>query len=315
MILVIGGASTVGVHLAQTLSMKHKVCVLDSCITKQQKSSFPEIVYYEGDLENVNTFIHLFENNSIEAVLHLGATYKGECIEHYRKNIQSVIPVLQVMMRYDVKKFIFSSSAEVYGHITTELVTEEHENNPQSTFGRSLVMIEQILEDYKQKYDLNYIVLRNFEIVNSVEKERSKEEVITQILQQCAREIGEVKIDSRDKNRVYIRDYIHINDVAQAFQLAMNILLQEREHSTIYNVATGKGYSVLELIQLCEEITNEKVTNKVFAYEYEIDSKLIGCTKRIQQDLGWQTTYSIEQIIEELWKLKNTNYESSLSVK
>lgn len=314
MILVIGGASNVGKYLAQTLSMKHKVCVMDSCITKQQKSSFPEIDYYEGDLDNVNSFIHLFENGSIEAVLHIGATYKGECIEHYQKNIQSVIPVLQVMMRYDVKKFIFSSSSAVYGHSTTELVTEEHEKNPQSTYGRSLVMIEQILEDYKQKYDINYIVLRNFEIVNCVE-ERSKEEVITQILQQCARENGEVKKDSGDKNRVYIRDYIHINDVAQAYQLAMNILLQEQTHSTIYNVATGKGYSVLELIQLCEEITKEKVTNKVFAYEYKTDSKLIGCTKRIQQDLGWKATYSLEQIIEELWKLKSTNYESSLSVK
>lgn len=315
MILVVGGAGYIGSHLVKELVKEKEVVVLDNLSTGHRWAVDERAILVEGNLGNQADLDHVFSTYSIEAVMHFAAySLVGESVvdpmKYYENNVAATLTLLKAMKKYDVKNFIFSSTAATYGIPDVDMITEETMTNPINPYGRSKLMVEQVLADYARAYDLHYVVLRYFNAAGAYETAEIGEDhdpethLIPIILQHLLGDRESISVFGSDyptPDGTCIRDYIHVTDLAKAHILALDALLSGEKETATYNLGNGLGYSVKEVIETCERVTG-KTANAIMADRREGDpARLVASSEKILQELGWKAQYSLEKIISSAW--------------
>ncbi|BDH79293.1 UDP-glucose 4-epimerase GalE [Methanothermobacter tenebrarum] len=314
MIFIVGGAGYIGSHVNKLLSNEgYKTLILDN-LSKGHEEFVKWGKFIKGDLKDKRLLARIFKEYDINAVMHFAAlTDVRESIQdpgsYYKNNVKNTLNLLDAM-RENVKKFIFSSTCAVYGNPLEIPITEDHPCNPISPYGRSKLMIENILEDYSRAYDFNYVSLRYFNAAGADpqteigEWHEPETHLIPIILDAAIGKRENVQIFGTDyptPDGTCIRDYIHVMDLANAHYKALRLL--EEDKSEIFNLGNGNGFSVKEIIETCKEITGEKI--------HTIESKkrpgdppiLIGSSKKAKRILRWRPEFAdIKDIIETAWE-------------
>ena len=316
MILVIGGAGYIGSHLVKELVKEKQVLVLDNLSTGHRWAIDERSLFLEGNLGNEEDLDKVFSNYKIDAVMHFAAnSLVGESVadpmKYYQNNVAATLTLLKMMLKYDVKNFIFSSTAATYGIPEGQLLTEETKTNPINPYGRSKLMIEHILEDFSKAYGLHYVVLRYFNAAGAHESALIGEShdpethLIPIILQHLLGQREKISVFGTDYDTpdgTCIRDYIHVTDLANAHILALNALLSGKKHTSTYNLGNGTGYSVKEVIETCEEVTGRKARIEYVGRRAGDPAQLIASSEKISQELGWTAQIKLPEIIESAWE-------------
>jgi UDP-glucose 4-epimerase len=324
MILVVGGAGYIGSHtVKELLDQGHEVVVLDNLSTGHLDSVDPRAEFEQGDISSSDVLEHVFSSYSIDAVMHFAAnSLVGESVtdpyKYYQNNVSATLLLLKKMLENKVDKFIFSSTAATYGIPDTDVIVESTPTNPINPYGRSKLMLEQILSDFHQAYGLKYVILRYFNAAGAHisgeigEDHRPESHLIPLVLQHLLGIRDSISVFGTDYDThdgTCIRDYIHITDLAQAHILALESLQSGKKENEIFNLGNGKGFSVKEVIETCERVTNKRA-NVILADRRPGDpAKLVASSQKIFEQLGWKAKFSLEQMIETAWRWHQSHPE------
>ncbi len=326
-ILVTGGAGYIGSHTCvELLNEGFEVVVIDnfsnsksSSLDAIKKITGKDFKFYEIDYLDKNALNKVFEENKIDAVINFaGFKAVGESvqkpIEYYTNNISGALNLLDVMRKHNVKKFVFSSSATVYGNPEKIPLTEDCKiGGTTNPYGTSKLFIEQILKDiYVSDNSWDIIILRYFNPVGAHESGLIGEDpkgipnnLMPYIAKVATKELKELSVFGNDYNTpdgTGVRDYIHVVDLAKGHVLALNKLEKEGKGLFIYNLGTGTGYSVLDLVHAYEKANNVKVPYKIAPRR---DGDIATCYSdptKAKNELGFVATKTIEDMCHDSYK-------------
>ncbi|MDD1504943.1 UDP-glucose 4-epimerase GalE [Lysinibacillus sp. CNPSo 3705] len=315
MILVVGGAGYIGSHFVKELVKTHEVVVLDNLSTGHQWAVDARATFVQGDLGDSSTVQQIFDTYNIEVVLHFAAfSLVGESVidpmKYYENNVTATLNLLKVMKENNVDKFIFSSTAATYGMPTVDLIDEETPTNPINPYGRSKLIVEQMLADFASSYQMKYVVLRYFNAAGAYETAEIGEShspethLIPIILQHFLGQRESISVFGTDYDTpdgTCIRDYIHVTDLAKAHLLALEGLLNGAIETATYNLGNGNGYSVKEVIETCERIVGKKAIVQYVERRAGDPAKLIANADKIYCELGWKAQFGITDIVKSAW--------------
>lgn len=315
-ILVTGGAGYIGSHMVRTLLENgYEPIVFDNLSTGYRIFVPKRVPFIKGDLKNKKDIEDVFKKYKIDAVMHFAASIVvPESVEkplmYYENNVVSCINLLNVMVERNVKKFIFSSTAAVYGNPKKSPVKEEDVVRPNNPYGRTKAIIEKILLDLSEAEDFNYIALRYFNVGGAHrsgevgESHNPETHLIPNILKSIKGENKEFTlygVNYSTKDGTCIRDYIHIEDLCGAHLLALKRLLKTNK-SDVFNLGSNKGFSVLEVIEMAEKVAQVKVNIKTAPKRAGDSVKLVASSAKAKEILGWQPKRSLSEIITSAWK-------------
>lgn len=312
-ILVTGGAGFIGSHTAvELLNSGKDIVIVDNFSNSKPKAleaikkiTGKDFKFYEINYLDREKLEKVFEENDIEAVLNF-AGYKsvGESVrkplEYYDNNISGCLVLLETMQKYGVKKFVFSSSATVYGEPERIPLTEDCKTGGTTNpYGTSKLFIEQILKDlYASDNSWDICILRYFNPVGAHESGLIGEEpqgipnnLMPYVVRVASGELKELSIFGNDYDTpdgTGVRDYIHVVDLAKGHLAALNKLDKEGKGLYIYNLGTGTGYSVLDMVKSFEEITGKKVPYKITQRRPGDIATCYSDTKKAKEELGWE---------------------------
>jgi UDP-glucose 4-epimerase len=316
MILVVGGAGYIGSHLVKELVKKEDVIVLDNLSTGHREAVDSRAIFVKGNLGDEEDLQMIFSSYPIKAVMHFAAnSLVGESVvdplKYYQNNVASTLTLLKMMLKHDVKNFIFSSTAATYGIPNMEIIDETCPTAPINPYGQSKLMVERILADFSKAYGLNYVVLRYFnaagayhtaEIGESHDPETHLIPIVLQHLVGKRKKVSVFGSDYDTPDGTCVRDYIHVTDLANAHILAVEALLSEKKSTEIYNLGNGLGYSVKEVIETCEKVTGRKATVEIAPRREGDPARLVASSQKIFSELGWKAERDLETIIASAWK-------------
>ncbi|WP_137790957.1 UDP-glucose 4-epimerase GalE [Bacillus sp. E(2018)] len=317
MILIVGGAGYIGSHtVKEVLEKGYEVIVLDNLSTGHIKSLDSRVTFVEGDLGNAEVLNHIFTSYSIEAVLHLAAnSLVSESVQdpakYYLNNVTATLTLLNKMREYKVMNLIFSSTAATYGIPETTPITEETPVAPINPYGKTKLMVEQMLSDFHNAYGLNNVILRYFNACGAHETGEIGEDhtpeshLIPIVIQHLLGQRQSISIFGTDYNTpdgTCIRDYIHVTDLAKAHVVSLESILNGKNTNAIYNLGSGRGYSVREIIETCERVTGIKASIVEVERRAGDPDELIASANKIYRELGWVVEYSLEEIIASAWQ-------------
>ena len=331
-ILVTGGAGFIGSHTTvELLKAGREIVMIDNfsnskpeVLEQIKKITGKDFKFYEIDYLDRKALEKVFEENNIEAVLNF-AGYKavGESVrkplEYYENNISGAIVLLETMRKYNVKKFIFSSSATVYGEPERIPLTEDCKiGGTTNPYGTSKLFIEQILKDlYASDNSWDICILRYFNPVGAHESGLIGEEpqgipnnLMPYVVRVASGELKELSIFGNDYDTpdgTGVRDYIHVVDLAKGHLAALNKLDKEGKGLYIYNLGTGTGYSVLDMVKSFEEITGKKVPYKITQRRPGDIATCYSDTKKAKEELGWEAKKGIKEMCEDSWNFIQKN--------
>ncbi len=319
-ILVVGGAGYIGSHMVKMLSKSGKeVIILDNLST-----GFRDLVKYGklviGDLADMNLLENLFQEYQFDGVMHFAAnSLVGESMtnpaKYYRNNVGNTLNLLDVMVRNNVKHFIFSSTAATFGEPEYSPIDEKHPQNPINPYGSSKLMIERILKDYADAYELNSVSLRYFNACGADSEGEIGEchdpetHLIPLILQAASGRRDAITVFGRDyptADGTCIRDYIHVNDLCSAHALGLEKILKENSgEALMYNLGNGNGFSVQQVIDVVRQVVAKddcSLTVEEGARRAGDPAVLVADSKKATKELNWRPTYNnLETIIEHAW--------------
>lgn len=314
-ILILGGAGYIGSHVNKELTKKGYDTLVFDNLVNGHKEFIKWGDFIQGDLENIEELRLVFKKYSIKAVMHFaGFAYIGESVvdpqKYYLNNLKNTINLLQVMLEYNVKNIIFSSSCATYGNPLKIPIEENHPQNPINPYGQTKLMIEKILKDYSISYGLKYVSLRYFNAAGADvdceigEWHEPETHLIPIALDAAIGKREGVTIFGTDydtKDGTCIRDYIHVTDLADAHVLALEYLMAGGE-SEIFNLGNGSGFSVKEVIEKVMKITGYNIKITPEKRRVGDPAVLIGSSKKACDILLWTPKYNnIEYIIETAW--------------
>ena len=317
-IFVTGGAGYIGsICVEQLLDRDHAVTVFDNFIEGHRKAVDPRAALITGDLQNRCDIEDALEQARPEAVMHFAANaLVGESMadpsKYFRNNVGGGINLLDAVVAAGCKKFVFSSTCATFGPPDRIPIDETQPQRPISPYGESKLMFEKILRWYDEIHGIKYVALRYFNAAGASgrfgEDHRVETHLIPNVLKVALGQKPHVEIYGTDyptPDGTCIRDYIHILDLAQAHILALGAT--ESRH---YNLGTGGGTSVREVIAACEKVTGKKIAVVEKPRRPGDPPKLIAASDKIQRELGWKPQFqSIEKIVESAWAwhLNNPN--------
>jgi UDP-glucose 4-epimerase len=319
-ILVTGGAGYIGSHVVSLLKeIKEDVIIVDNLSTGR-KENILHGKLITGDLSDLNFLNKVFQDHNIDAVLHFaGSIVVPESVEnpilYYKNNTENSLNLINCCIKYKVKKFIFSSTAAVYGTPDGGVAREETPTNAINPYGRSKLMTEWMLEDAAFAHDFCYVALRYFNVAGASKTGKIGQSTprATHLLKTAA----EVVTKKREKMTIFgtdyntpdgtcIRDYIHVDDLAQAHLDAL-AYLKKGGKSQVLNCGYGHGFSVKEVIAAVEAYTGEKLNVEVGARRAGDAVELISRAEKIKNVLGWKPQYDdLSYIVKSaiLWEKK-----------
>ena len=325
-ILLPGGAGYIGSHTAvELLNAGKDVVILDNfsnskpeVLEKIKEITGKDFKFYEADYLDREALEKVFKENEIEAVLNFaGFKAVGESVEkpleYYHNNITGCLVLLETMRKYKVKKFIFSSSATVYGEPEKIPLTEDCKTGGTTNpYGTTKLFIEQILKDlYKSDNTWDICILRYFNPVGSHESGLIGEEpqgipnnLMPYIVRVAAGQLKELSVFGNDYNTpdgTGVRDYIHVVDLAKGHVCALNKLDKESKGLFIYNLGTGTGYSVLDMVKAFEKATGKNVPYKIAPRRAGDIATCYADPEKAKKELGWVATKTLEDMCKDSW--------------
>ncbi|MED2790593.1 UDP-glucose 4-epimerase GalE [Bacillus wiedmannii] len=329
-ILVTGGAGYIGSHTCvELLNNGFEIIVLDNLsnssvesINRVKEITGKQFKFYEEDLLNSGALNKIFEENKIEAVIHFaGLKAVGESVaiplRYYNNNIISTLVLCEVMQKHNVKKLIFSSSATVYGIPETSPITEEFPLSATNPYGQTKLMIEQIMRDVAlADEEWSIALLRYFNPFGAHESGRIGEDpngipnnlmpYVTQVAVGKLKELNVFGNDYPTKDGTGIRDYIHVIDLANGHVKALEKVLNKRGIDA-YNLGTGTGYSVLEMVEAFEKVSGKKVPYKITERRPGDVAVCFADASKAKLELGWEATRGLEEMCEDSWRWQLNN--------
>jgi UDP-glucose-4-epimerase GalE len=314
-ILVTGGAGYIGSHAVRLfLSRGHDVWVYDNLATGH-RAAVPAERLIVGDLAEIPRLDHAFLAHRIEAVVHFAAfAYVGESVKdpgkYYQNNLVNTLGLMECMRRHRVWRFVFSSTCAIYGVPLKVPITEEEKQQPINPYGAGKLAVERALADYAAAYGWGYAALRYFNAAGASadgvigEDHDPETHLIPLILQVALAQRPHIEVFGTDyptPDGTCIRDYIHVDDLAEAHLLALERL--EPGKGLCYNLGTGRGYSVREVIRTAEEVTGKAVAVKEGPRRPGDPPELVAAAEKIRRELGWRPRYpELRPIIETAWR-------------
>ena len=329
-ILLPGGAGFIGSHTAvELLNKGREIVIIDNfsnstpkALEAIKKITGKDFKFYEMDYLDREKLEKVFEENNIEAVMNF-AGYKavGESvqkpIEYYENNISGALVLLDTMRKYGCKKFIFSSSATVYGEPEKMPITEDTPTGGTTNpYGTTKLFIEQILKDiYVSDNTWDICILRYFNPVGAHESGLIGEEpkgipnnLMPYVVRVASGQLKELSVFGNDYNTpdgTGVRDYIHVVDLAKGHVAALKKLDKEQNGMYIYNLGTGTGYSVLDMVKAFEKSTGKKVPYKIAPRRQGDIATCYAEPKKAKEELGWTATKTLEDMCKDSWDYIN----------
>ncbi len=315
-VLVVGGAGYIGSHMVKLLGQQGcDVTVFDNLSFGHANAVlFGDLIV--GDLADTEALEQLFETRTFDVVMHFASSILvGESVtdpaKYYRNNFANTQNLLDVMVKHDVKHFIFSSTAAIFGEPQYTPIDEQHSKQPINPYGRSKWMVEQMLEDYDRAYGLKSICLRYFNACGADpdgelgERHDPETHLIPLVLQVATGQRRDITVFGQDydtQDGTCIRDYIHVSDLSMAHWLAIQELFRYNQ-SKRFNLGNGQGFSVQQVIDVCKDVTQKNIP-VIYGARREGDPDVLVADARLaQNELGWQPKYpALQSIIEHAWQ-------------
>lgn len=315
-ILVVGGAGYIGSHMVKMLCRNGiEVTTLDN-LSSGHRDAVLGGKFVHADLSDFRNLALLFSREKFDGVMHFASHIQvGESViepaKYYSNNVTSTLNLLDVMCIYKVKCFIFSSTAAIFGEPEKIPLDEDHPKNPINPYGRTKLMVEQILADYDKAYGLRSVALRYFNAAGADpegligERHAPETHLIPLVLQAATGQRSNITVFGRDYDTpdgTCIRDYIHVEDLCQAHLLALQRLM-DGAGSTVYNLGNGSGFSVQQVIDTAVRISGQKIAVVDGERRSGDPARLIADSTKAVKNLGWQPRYpDLDSIVRHAWQ-------------
>jgi len=331
-ILVTGGAGYIGCHtLINLIEDGKEVVVIDNLsnssqisLQRVQQITGVEIPFIEGDILDKDCLRRIFETHEIDAVIHFaGLKAVGESVEqplkYYQNNVMGTLSLCQVMQEYQCKNLVFSSSATVYGDPASVPINETFPTSATNPYGRSKLMVEEILQDlYRADPSWNFAILRYFNPVGAHQSGFIGEDpngipnnLLPYISQVAVGKLKKLRVFGNDYNTpdgTGVRDYIHVVDLAKGHIKAVSLLIKN-PGVVIFNLGTGKGYSVLEMIKQFEKASGKTVNYEIVERRAGDIASCWANPEKAYNRLGWKAELGLSEMMRDQWNWQFNNPE------
>lgn len=315
-VLVTGAAGYIGSICAEVLLARGMNVVALDNLQEGHRAAIPgAAIFCHADLGVRSQIEEVFSRHKIDAVMHfageaLVAKSVREPSTFYAANVACGVNLLDAMIRHDVKKLIFSSTAATYGEPEIVPIPEDHRKSPINPYGKSKLVFENILADYRGYTGLQYVTLRYFNAAGASaergEAHRVETHLIPRVLDAASGTAPHVDVLGTDyptPDGTCVRDYVHVLDIADSHLRALEEI--ERVAGEAFNVGTSRGYSILEVIETVERVTGRKVTRHLSARRPGDPAVLVASKEKLKAALAWEARHSsLEEIISSAWKWK-----------
>ena len=316
-VLVCGGAGYIGSHMSKLLAESgHRVTVFDNLSTGHAEAArYGELI--RGDILNEADLKRAFAGRNYSAVMHFCAkSLVGESITHpdlyYRNNVSGTLNLLQAMAQHGVRDLVFSSSAAVYGAPVYLPIDEKHPKAPINPYGRSKLIVEMLLSDYRSAFGLRSVCLRYFNAAGAhpsgeIGEDHAPEthlipNILKSLLDDSAHPLKIFGNDYDTRDGTCIRDYVHVMDLCDAHLKALDHLARDGGND-VFNLGTEAGFSVLEVIDAVQRVTGKKVAYTVEGRRPGDPPVLVASACKALSLLGWSPRYrELSQIVESAWR-------------
>jgi UDP-glucose 4-epimerase len=321
-ILVTGGAGYIGGTVAQLLlDQGHQVVIYDD-LSHGHRSMVPtQAEFIEGELAD-RPVLEKLMHTGIDGVMHFAALIEaGESMQrpeiYFRNNSASTLSLLEAMLAAGVDRFVFSSTAAVYGEPESTPIREDAPLRPTNAYGESKLLVEQMLAWFHRIHGFRYASLRYFNVAGAIEGRGEAHEpeshIIPLILDVALGRRKSIKVFGQDyptPDGTCIRDYIHVQDLARAHLLALEAL--KDRNKLIYNIGNGVGFSVREVIEAARHVTGHAIPVEECPRRPGDPAVLIASSEKIGEELGWKPEYTnLDSIVASAWKWHQQRYDRS----
>lgn len=316
MILVTGGAGYIGSHCVMALlEQNNDVVIFDNLSTGHIETvetlkTYGHVEFQKGDLTNFADINSVFKNYDIDKVVHFAAfSQVGESVvnpqKYYINNVCGTINLLRAMLENNVKKIVFSSTAATYGEPVYIPIDEKHPQNPINPYGQTKLMIEKIMDDYDKAYGLKSVRLRYFNVAGADSKSRIGEwhdpetHLIPNILKSTFNNGKTFQMFGDDydtKDGTCVRDYINVEDLAQAHLLALKYLDNGGE-TNYFNLGTNDGNTVKEVFSACEKVTEKTIPVEIKPRRAGDPASLVADNNKAKENLNWKPQHTLDESI------------------
>jgi UDP-glucose 4-epimerase len=312
-ILVTGAAGYIGSICSEVLLARGmRVVAMDSLLEGHRPAVPPSATFVQADLANRLQLDDIFSQHKIDAVMHFAAeALVAKSVSNpnifYATNVAGGVNLLDAVTRHGVKKFIFSSTAATYGEPEIVPIPEDHRKAPINPYGKSKLVFEQILADYRAYTGLQYVALRYFNAAGASgergEHHRIETHLIPRVLDAAAGNIPHLDVLGTDyptPDGTCVRDYIHVLDIADSHLRALEAI--DSVTGEAFNVGTGHGFSILEVLNTAERVTGRKIPRKLGPRRPGDPAVLVASKEKLKKTLGWEASHSsLEEIIQSAW--------------
>lgn len=315
-VLITGGAGYIGSCFSKRLIERgYEVIIVDNLLNGHIKAVDKKAHFENVDLRNVSSLRNIFKKYKIESVVHFGALASvAESVEnpdlYYENNVIGGLNLLSMLKEFEIKRIVFSSTCSLYGNPSKVPITEEEPIKPINPYAETKNTFEKALKNYEAAYGIQYISLRYFNAAGALmngemgESHSPETHLIPIVIQTCLgkrKEISVFGVDYPTQDGSCVRDYIHIEDLAEAHMKALEHLDKKNE-SNVFNLGTGKGYSVLEIIKRVEDISGKRIKVNISSRRAGDPAILIADYTKAKNILNWSPKYKITEIIESAYK-------------
>jgi UDP-glucose 4-epimerase len=320
-ILVTGGAGYIGGTVARLLLERgHSVVVYDNLCHGQRSMVPPGATFVEGDVADSKRLEALFASDSFAGVMHFAALIEaGESMQrpeiYFRNNTAATLGLLEAMLRKNLKRLVFSSTAAVYGEPVSTPIGEDAALCPTNAYGESKLLVENMLSWIHRVHGLRYASLRYFNVAGAIpgrgEAHEPESHLIPLILDVALGRRKNIKIFGQDyptPDGTCVRDYIHVEDLAEAHLLAFQAL--DGRDRMIYNLGNGRGFSVREVVDSARRVTGQPIPVDELPRRPGDPAVLIASSAKIGADLGWRPKYTqLDEIVLSAWEWHQQRYQ------
>lgn len=314
-VLVTGAAGYIGSHAVRALLRAgHKVVALDDLSHGHRAAVAPECEFIAANTGDTEMLAKVLRDFGIDTVMHFAAFIEvGESVadpgKYYENNFANALALLHALRIAGTRKFVFSSTAAVYGNPERTPIEEDHPLRPINPYGRSKMMVELALHDFAHAYGLGFAILRYFNVAGAAadgtlgEAHEPESHLIPRILSAAKGESASVSIFGTDyptPDGTCIRDYVHVEDLVDAHLLAMRAI--EPGRGSVYNVGSQSGFSVREVIEACRAVTKRPIEAVEMPRRAGDPAVLVASSKKIRHELGWNPKYpDLNTIVSHAW--------------
>ena len=328
MILLTGGLGYIGSHTCvELLKRGERIVIMDNLSNSREEAmdnikaiSNAGFIFYKADLLDKESLRRLFSENKIDAVVHFaGLKAVGESVakplEYYKNNVEGTLNLLEIMKEFDCNKMVFSSSATVYGSPERVPITEDMPLSTTNPYGTTKLMIEQILQDYaKANKQFKVAILRYFNPIGAHESGVIGEDpngipnnLMPYIARVASGKLECLSIYGNDyptHEGTGVRDYIHVVDLAKGHLKALDRLAKDDTGVFVYNLGSGRGYSVLDIVKAFEKANGIKINYKIVERRPGDKAKCYADATKAWKELGWKAEKTLEDMVRDAWNFE-----------